>query len=159
MQGQRGSILMAIVLPLALIGCSKEQTQPAPAPVAAMPGGPTGPPTGANDPPAINLTILHKAKTKHGEAHQLVGPGTTVVWEYDQSNYEVIFTGNSPCDNQSYPLVALSGYKESYVASCKITANQPGTTFPYNIVKVPTRETPSSPWCNGPDFGMAVFVA
>jgi hypothetical protein len=103
MQGLRLTILIAIVLPLALIGCTKDQPQAAPAPVAATPGGPTSLPTGANDPPAANLTILHKAKTKHGEAHQLVGKGTVVVWEYDQPNYEVIFTDKTPCDAQSYP--------------------------------------------------------
>jgi hypothetical protein len=162
MLGQRVGILMIIVLPLAFIGCTKNQPPAVSAQVAAVPAGPAGPATVPTETPAVNLTILHRANTKHGEAHQLVGPGTVIVWEYDQPGYYVSFINGTPCGTQ-YDFVlnpAPTGSHEGYITSCTVTANQPGTSFPYHMVKgtppPPTKERKHGDKSSGHCQGCAV---
>ena len=131
MRGQRASILTAFAALLAFAGCNNQQ--PATAAPGAVSGGAPVPAVKPSDPPAPNLTILHRKGTHKGEAHQLVHLGTTVEWEYDKPGYYVNFVGTSPCAAQSYPLNPTSGTTEPYTASCTITANTPGASFYYAI--------------------------
>ena len=146
MQGRRASILTAFAMLLAFAGCNSSQPAAAPAP-GAVPAGPSPAVAKQIDPPAPNLTIIHRNGTNKGEAHQLVQNGTLVEWEYDKPGYYVYFPDGSPCTSQTNPLPlnSTSGTTEPYTTSCTINTDQHGVPLPYEITKQPPHAKPTKP--------------
>lgn len=148
MQGRRISILMAVVLPLAIIACNKDQTQGTPTPAAApaaksaaaaaVAEGAAGAKSGSTIAMQVHAHGLSK------EVHIQVPPGTNVTWSNSTQFYIQFDPTNNPCEPSTSPSGSYTYYNSiqtssnpvQYTATCTIASTPIGKApFFYKIGK------------------------
>lgn len=125
MQGRHVGILVAIVLPLALVGCNKDQPQTAPTPVPAPPAGKAG--------TSINVPV--EELSSDYEIHTSVDSSSQITWTDPSNAFYVEFKAdNDPCVPSTLVDKKYHYYNSTtvapYIATCTI-ANPPTGTAPY----------------------------
>jgi hypothetical protein len=149
MQGNRGRLLVVLVVLLALTGC-KDQAAPAPAPTSAPDAVAPGAGGVAEAKASIPAQTIVLGPGDVADSHPKISVGTVVTWKFNKAGYQLHFMGASPCTSNGDILFAAenqSGKKGGpYVAQCTVgTQVSRGATFRYQLVKNPAVVAPGAP--------------